>query len=127
MDKSDPDHPLPTENSSPAAQGEQFINLEAKSSLKTTVTITLEAGASLDLIVSQVDADGKPVSLQRKSFTNALKPHAVLEPEPPLQAEPANPNPVEKQAPARKPTWQVWLIGLALLVYLVTRFIGLDA
>jgi 4-amino-4-deoxy-L-arabinose transferase-like glycosyltransferase len=127
MDKSDPDHPLPTENSSPEVQGEQFINLEAKSRYKTTVTISLEAGASLDLIVSQVDADGKPVSLQRKSFTNALEPHAVLEPEPPIQAERTPKNSIEKQAPARKLTWQVWLIGLALLVYLVTRFIGLDA
>jgi len=127
MDKSDLDHPLPTENGSPATQGEQFINLEAKSRLKTTVTISLEAGASLDLIVRQVDADGKPVSLQRKSFTNAIEPHAVLEPEPPIQAEPTTPNLIEEQAPARKPTWQGWLIGLALLVYLVTRFIGLDS
>src|SRR5512133_2601267 len=70
MDKSDPEYTLFTEKNNPEAQGEQQFNLEAKSRLKTTVTITLEAGAALDLVVRQVDADGNPLSLQRKSFSN---------------------------------------------------------
>jgi hypothetical protein len=129
MDKTDPEPPLLTENDSPDAQGEQQIYLEAKSRLKTTVTIMLEAGAALDLVVRQVDADGNPVSLQRKSFNNPVEPHAILEPEPPLvqQPEPAAPDQVGKQAPAKRPTWQMWLIGLALVVYLAIRLIGLDS
>ncbi|HCS40979.1 MAG TPA: hypothetical protein DIW44_15540 [Anaerolineaceae bacterium] len=127
MDKTNPESPLPKTNGSPEVGGEQQIHLAAKSRQKTTINITLEAGASLDLIVSQVDADGKPLSLQRKSFTNDIEPHALLEPELPIQPEPNQPNPVEKLTPVTKQNWQVWLIGLALVVYLITRFIGLDS
>ncbi len=126
MDKSDPETPFPKLNSSPAVQGEQSINLDAKSRLKTTVNITLEAGASLDLLVTQVDADGNPISLQRKSFANPIEPHAAPEPIP-EQPQQAVQDQIVKQIPPRKPGWQVWLIGLALVVYLIIRFIGLDS
>ncbi len=126
MDKPDPELPLPSDHGSPAVPAEHQINLEARSRLKTTVNITLEAGASLDLVVRQVDADGTPVSLQRKSFTNPIEPHEASEPER-EQPQPAAREQVEKRLPLNKPDWQVWLISLTLVVYLATRFIGLDS
>lgn len=129
MDKSDPELPISNENSNPSAQGEHQIEVAAKSRIKTSVNITLEAGATLDLIVNQVDADGTPVSLQRKSFTNPIEPHKLPEPEPEPAAQPETPTPDLTEIPlTRKKTgWQMWLIGLALAVYVVTHFIGLDA
>ncbi|MBA4384205.1 MAG: hypothetical protein C0410_05680 [Anaerolinea sp.] len=129
MDKSDPVIPIPTENGSSAAQGEHQIEVAAKSRLKTTVNIILEAGASLDLIVKQVDAEGNPVSLQRKSFTNPIEPHTTSESKPEsvsLSEQPLNAQ-AEVALHPKKRDWQVWLIGLALVVYLVTHFIGLDS
>jgi hypothetical protein len=132
MDKSDPLHPLPNEINSSAVQGEHQIEVEAKSRLRTKVTVTLEAGASLDVVVKQVNADGTPISLQRKSFINPIEPHTspVIEQELEPDVEQVSEiEPVSQDKPVaeKKRAWQEWLIAMALVVYLATRFIGLDA
>lgn len=132
MDKSDPLHPLPNEINSSAVQGEHQIEVEAKSRLRTKVTVTLEAGASLDVVVKQVNADGTPISLQRKSFINPIEPHVspLIEPElgPGIeQVSEIEPLSQDKPVAEKKRGLQNWLIAIALVVYLATRFIGLDA
>ena len=72
MDKPQHKQPLPIQNTDPIAKVERQVDLTVKSREKTTVCIDLEAGAALILSVKQLDADGKPLSLERKNFINPI-------------------------------------------------------
>ena len=97
------------------------VDIDAKSRCNTSVNIQLQPGASLDVVITQLNKEGKAVSLERKKFFNPLEPGEEETSAQTPQVE------EKKQRVKIKISWQVWLIAPALVVYMVTRFIGLDS
>jgi len=96
------------------------VELNANARTNTSVNILLEPGASLDVTVTQLNGDGKAVSLEHKRFVNLLEPKQE-------EPFPEKPEQDTKICFSKKITWQIWLMAAALAVYLATRFIGLDS
>jgi hypothetical protein len=120
MEKQPTTQPFIQPEINPSPQVEHQVNLTAKSREKTAVTIDLEPGATLSVSVKQQNANGSPLSLERKTFFNLIEPAEFVE-------SPLVPTTSEKAVTPKVSIWQVWLIVAALVVYLATRFIGLDS
>lgn len=125
MENTEPVQPSTNIPNNDIPQSEHDIELISKSRVSTRVTIALEAGASLNVTVNQLDATGKVVSLERKVFINSIEPSEQHINQPEFM--PIEQQSINKVDHFKKTSWQVWLIVAALAVYLVTRFIGLDA
>ena len=130
MEKSSSVQPFVSPDDDSAAKVEHHVELNARSLVKTDVKITLEPGANLTISIKQLNADGLPVSLERKTFTSPFKPSpnfkSTLEPEVQPFIEKGTPVEEPETPPVKNFSWQGLLIALALLVYLASRFIGLD-
>ncbi len=130
MDNSSSVQPFASPDDNPTTRVERQVEVNARSRTKTDVMITLEPGASLTVSIKQQNADGKPVSLERKTFTSPFEPSpgfkSTNEPETQPFVSQSAPNPYPEVIPKNKFSWQGLLITLALLVYLASRFIGLD-
>lgn len=125
MENIEPVQPTELVNNNEAAQPEHKMELVSKSRANTRVTIALEPGASLNVTVKQMDENGKVVSLERKDFINPIEPSEQFN-NVPISAT-SDQQSINKVDHPKNAAWQMWLIVAALAVYLVTRFIGLDA
>ncbi len=115
------DQSEPHDASTPAADNPgQKIDLTTRSNSRVAVTVSMEPGSIVDVTIQQLDNEGKPVSIERKRFIHPLSSNLNAIP------ETVNHPILEKNEPVKKKHWQVWLLVAALVVYLATRFIGLD-
>jgi hypothetical protein len=117
------DNPGPDNSSPPVTSveiAEQKIDLTSRTHSRVAVTISMEPGSIVDVSIQQLDRDNRPVSLEHKRFVHPLTSDVSIVSEKVVQP-PFNKNEVMKKKP-----WQAWLIVAALVVYLATRFIGLD-
>ncbi len=105
----------PEPSASPSKQPEESQTLHIKSGEKLHLTVQLEEGANLDLVVQKNRSTG---SRNRSlHFRNPLPRKINFQPG----------SIPEKVAHFCQSHWQSLLIALALMIYLATRFIALDS
>lgn len=112
-------NPEPNQPISPVAASktaDEKIDLTTRSNSRVAVTISMEPGSVVDVTLQKLDQQGNPVTMERRRYAHSLESES---------AATAHTKTIRPQSPKIK-TWQVWLIAAALVVYLSTRFIGLD-
>lgn len=110
----EPNQPIPPAAASKTA--DEKIDLDARANSRVAVTILMEPGAVVDVTLQKIDRQGNLVTVERRRYAHPLESESAATP---------NTKTIRPQ-PLKIKTWQVWLIAAALVVYLATRFIGLD-
>ena len=121
MKKSDPSASIKTETPPPATVAEENVSLTLNSASRIQVSLALEPGSEVIIKVEKRDIKGKEIEVIETTYSNPQ----TGQPAAPVCA----PSPLHSKLRRLKtlPSWQIWLLIAACLVYLTTRFIGLDS
>ncbi|MBA4376560.1 MAG: hypothetical protein C0401_10375 [Anaerolinea sp.] len=121
MKTNEPSQPEPSPTSEFSMQGEQKVDLSFKTQSKVGIAISMAPGSEVEVRIQRLDSDGNEIAVETTSYSNPGLPD---------NSPAASPKKIFKSFKRMRlttPSWQMWLIAAALVVYLVSRFIGLSS